>query len=102
MIDTVGKYLGKTQAKYQETDITEDRREELSDPGKYANMYAYMFEVARRGEEKGVTTQIILVDNDVPPQIQTQFPDSIVAHFNNEGADGLARGLIDDAHLFNV
>ena len=61
-----------------------------------------MFALARRAEEKGVTTQIILIDNDVPPQIPTQFADAIVAHFNNEGAHGLARGLIDDAYLFEM
>lgn len=103
MIDTVGKYLGKTQSKYnQETNADEDRREELSDPGKYLNIYTYMFDLAERSKQNGVMTQIILVDNDVPPEIQTKFAGAVVAHFNNEGTDGLPRGLIDDAHLFNI
>jgi hypothetical protein len=99
MIDTVGKYLGKTQNRYQETNTADDRREEISDPGKYLNMYRYMFAVAARAKNNNVAMQIILVDNDIPPQIQAQFDNSIVAHFNNGSADGLAPGLIDDAYL---
>lgn len=103
MIDTVGKYLGKTQSKYsQETNVDEDRREELSDPAKYLNIYTYMFAVAERAKRNNVATQIILVDNDVPPEIQEKFAGSVVAHFNSEGADELPRGLIDDAHFFNI
>ncbi|MDN7936178.1 hypothetical protein QZM52_33395 [Burkholderia metallica] len=101
MVDTVGKYLGKTQKQYNETNQIEDRREEVSDPSKYLNMYSYMFSLADRAKQKGVATQIIVVDNDVPPAIQTQFADSIVAHFSSEGIDGLSRGLIDDAHLLS-
>ncbi|KQR85374.1 hypothetical protein ASG35_26600 [Burkholderia sp. Leaf177] len=99
MVDTVGKYLGKTQKQYVETNTTEDRREEVSDPNKYLNMYSYMFSSADRAEKKGVSAQIIVVDNDVPPTIQTQFGDSIVAHFSSEGIDDLPKGLIDDAHV---
>ncbi|WP_186267590.1 DUF3732 domain-containing protein [Burkholderia gladioli] len=101
MIDTVGKYLGKTQNRYNETNSAEDRREEVSDPNKYSNMYSYMFSCVDRAKQKGVAAQIIVVDNDVPPTIQTQFSDSIAAHFSSEGIDGLPRGLIDDAHLLS-
>lgn len=103
MIDTVGKYLGKTQSKYsKETNIDEDRREGLSDPGKYLNIYTYMFAAAERAKRNNVATQIILVDNDVPPEVQRKFAGSVVAHFNSEGTNGLPRGLIDDAYLFNI
>ena len=103
MIDTVGKYLGKTQSKYShETSADEDRREELSDPGKYLNIYTYMFNLAEQAERHNVATQIILVDNDMPPEIQRTFSSAVVAHFSSEGAEGLPRGLIDDAHLFNI
>jgi hypothetical protein len=64
-------------------------------------MYTYMFSSADRAKQKGVATQIIVVDNDVPPAIQTQFADSITAHFSSEGIDSLPRGLIDDAHLIS-
>jgi hypothetical protein len=101
MVDTVGKYLGKTQKQYNETNQADDQREEVSDPNKYLNMYSYMFLSADRSKQRGVATQIIVVDNDVPPIIQTQFADSIVAQFSNEGIDGLPRGLIDDAHLIS-
>ena len=99
MIDTVGKYLGKTQSQYQDTSTKEDEKEEVSDPSKYLNMYTYMFNVAKRARAQNTACQIILVDNDVPPQIRTHHAEAIRAHFSSEGADGLPRGLIDDAHL---
>lgn len=102
MIDTVGKYLGKTQDQYQETSAKEDEKEEVSDPGKYLNMYTYMFNVAERAHTANIACQIILVDNDVPPKIRMHHADAIRAHFSSEGADGLPRGLIDDAHLIGA
>lgn len=100
MIDTVGKYLGKTQARYTETSGVEDTMEELSDPQKYMNMYEYMFLLAESAEKNGEICQIILVDNDLPPDIQAKYDTSVVAHFSKVGSDGLPRGLIDDAYLY--
>ncbi|MES2933084.1 MAG: exonuclease SbcC [Pseudomonadota bacterium] len=99
MIDTVGKYLGKTQSKYNETVRTDDEKENVSDPLKYSNMYEYMISLADRAAVKGIPCQIILVDNDVPLAIQQKYAGFVTAHFSSEGENGLPFGLIDDAHL---
>ena len=79
----------------------EDQKEEVSDPSKYLNMYRYMVAATTRAKEKNVPMQIIVVDNDIPPQIQMHFPNAVVAHYKNEGTDGLTLGLIDDAYLLD-
>lgn len=102
MIDTVGKYLGKTQSQYSETIKSEDERENVSDPLKYSNMYEYMINLVDRAALAGVPCQIILVDNDVPISIQQKYAGFVTAHFSSEGVNGLPFGLIDDAHLQNI
>ncbi|BDB70590.1 MULTISPECIES: ATP-binding protein [Comamonas] len=99
MIDTVGKYLGKTNSKYDETDIGEDRKEGVSDPKKYANLYKSMLLLTEYAVKKEQPIQIIVVDNDIPSEVQASNPSSIAAYFNSEGLNGSSRGLIDDAHI---
>jgi len=100
MIDTVGKYLGKTKDRYtQETDKNEDVQESVSDPSKYKSIYEHLIKVAEKSEERGRACQIILVDNDVPPNIQEDYKGFVVAHYSTDGAMGLPIGLIDDAGL---
>ena len=98
LIDTVGKYLGKTsKVRLQdETDAVADADEGLSDPEKYKNMYEYMFDLTERAGKKGVNCQIILVDNDVPEFFVSSYKPYIVAHYSSTGEDGLPKGLIDD------
>ncbi|MGK7133573.1 exonuclease SbcC, partial [Pseudomonas aeruginosa] len=98
MIDTVGKYLGKTtKEKYiSQTSHTADTQEGISDPLKYQNMYEYILKIAMRAEEKEVPCQIILVDNDVPETFVDRYKAFIVAHYSSTGDDGLSVGLIDD------
>lgn len=98
MIDTVGKYLGKTtKAKYaDETNSLEDDQEGISDPLKYQNIYEHILAVANRAELKEVPCQIILVDNDVPETFVNRYKAYIVAHYSVTGDNGLSRGLIDD------
>jgi hypothetical protein len=96
MIDTVGKYLGKTQSQYKETVVADDVRENVSDPTKYSNMYEYMISLADRAADKEIPCQIILVDNDVPLSIQQKYAGYVTAHFSAEGENGPV-GLIDDA-----
>ncbi|WDH33412.1 AAA family ATPase [Pseudomonas chlororaphis] len=98
LIDTVGKYLGKTsKAKHQdETDTAADADEGLSDPDKYKNMYEYMFELAGRADKKDINCQIILVDNDVPEFFVSSYKPYIVAHYSSTGENNLPKGLIDD------
>ncbi|WP_317203891.1 hypothetical protein [Janthinobacterium sp.] len=99
MIDTVGKYLGKTQSQYGETVRAEDEKENVADPIKYSNMYEYMINLVDRAALKEIPCQIILVDNDVPLAIQQKYAGFVTAHFSSEGVNDLPFGLIDDAHL---
>jgi hypothetical protein len=99
MIDTVGKYLGKTkQQKYgEETDISADAEEAVSDPQKYQNIFEYIIQIAGDYDLEKRTCQFILVDNDVPDHIVDKLSGFIVAHFSSEKTNGLPVGLIDDA-----
>lgn len=98
IIDTVGKYLGKTSKALplDETDAVADAEEGLSDPAKYKNIYEYMFELAERAEKKDINCQIILVDNDVPDFFVSNYKPYIVAQYSSTGENGLPKGLIDD------
>ncbi|MNZ96203.1 hypothetical protein D3C78_1153870 [compost metagenome] len=98
MIDTVGKYLGKTtKQKYEDqTNQDEDSKEGMSDPLKYQNIYEYILSVANRAESKDIPCQIILVDNDVPDTFINRYKAFIVAHYSSTGENGLSVGLIDD------
>lgn len=99
MIDTVGKYLGKT--KEQNYDVssaekTENELEAVSDPMKYKNIYEYIIGLTEKFENKGKVTQVILVDNDVPDHIVRDLSGFIVAHYSSERANGLPVGFIDN------
>lgn len=98
MLDTVGKYLGKTtKAKYvEETVASEDSQEGISDPEKYQNIYESILATANRADELGVPCQVILVDNDVPDSFVSRFRAYIVANFSSTQNNGLPSGLIDD------
>ncbi|GFM79149.1 hypothetical protein PSCICM_49680 [Pseudomonas cichorii] len=98
MLDTVGKYLGKTtKAKYvEETVASEDSQEGISDPEKYQNIYESILATANRADELGVPCQVILVDNDVPDSFVSRFKAYIVANFSSTQNNGLPSGLIDD------
>lgn len=100
MIDTVGKYLGKTEEKYtKDTNSIEDVKENISDPSKYKNIYEYIIKLSEIAEENGELCQIILVDNDVPPSIQKKYSGFVIAHYSSSGENGLPIGLIDDADI---
>lgn len=101
MIDTVGKYIGKTtKNKYaEETNISADREEGTSDPQKYQNIYECLLATANRAESKDVPCQIILVDNDVPETFVNRFKTYIVAHYSSTGENNLPLGLIDDINI---
>jgi len=97
MVDTVGKYLGKTKDEYiLDTDNDEDQAEGISDPEKYANIYKYLISTAEEFEDKGELCQILLVDNDVPKEITEKYKDFVVAQYSSDGIHGLPVGLIDD------
>ena len=100
MIDTVGKYLGKTQKGKSNIDGTseeDDVREAVSDPEKYKNIYENIINLSNDYFLKDRVCQFILVDNDVPDHILDKISNFVVAHFSSERADGLPVGFIDDA-----
>ncbi|WP_324020235.1 AAA family ATPase [Aeromonas hydrophila] len=100
MIDTVGKYLGKTQKGKSNIDGTseeDDVREAVSDPEKYKNIYEYIINLSNDYFLKDRVCQFILVDNDVPDHILDKISNFVVAHFSSERVDGLPVGFIDDA-----
>lgn len=97
MIDTVGKYLGKTNASLLDTDNVADAAEGVTDPLKYQHMYEYMIDLMTSTEEAERDAQIIVVDNDIPLFIREKFAGYIVAQFSSTGEGGLPIGLIDDA-----
>ncbi|WP_444927005.1 AAA family ATPase [Microbulbifer sp. TRSA002] len=99
MIDTVGKYLGKTKEKYLlQTDKEADAAEGTSDPDKYNNIYRHLIDLSIKFEGKGKGCQIILVDNDVPLTIAEEHLGFVVAQFDDTGIEHPI-GLIDDVSL---
>lgn len=103
MIDTVGKYLGKTtKGKYlNQTSAAEDSKEGVSDPLKYKNIYAEIFRLSVKAKKMEQPCQIILVDNDVPSDIASEYKQFIRAHYSLDGEDDTTIGLIDDINLIN-
>ncbi|MDC5819640.1 hypothetical protein OPW19_07355 [Vibrio europaeus] len=99
MIDTVGKYLGKTKEQRHEVSLREkiaNDKEAVSDPLKYKNIYEFIIELTEKFENRAQTCQVILVDNDVPDHIVSDLSGFIVAHYSSERANGLPVGFIDD------
>lgn len=102
MIDTVGKYLGKTKEQdYKEvTDQDADLNEAVSDPAKYKNIYEFIMDLSEKYESRNRICQFILVDNDVPDYIVKDLQRYIVAHYSSERLNGLPVGFIDDADSY--
>ncbi|MCF6441702.1 hypothetical protein L1077_19895 [Pseudoalteromonas luteoviolacea] len=97
MIDTVGKFLGKTpEDGAVDTDLKADEREGVSDPDKYKNLFESLLDLAERFEENGKLCQIILVDNDLPPEVAKKHSGFEIAHYRSNGVNNLPIGLIDD------
>ncbi len=100
MIDTVGKFLGKTPENSE--DITIEDIEDIedidgvADPEKYKNLFEALIDVAEKFDEKNKLCQIILVDNDIPPNISLENKGFEIAHYRSNGINGLPVGLIDD------
>ncbi|HEJ8623591.1 TPA: AAA family ATPase [Klebsiella michiganensis] len=98
LLDTVGKYLGKsTKQQYlTETDEREDALEGTSDPKKYALVFSALIDLCNYAENKKIPCQIIVVDNDVPNELADWLKDRTVAQFSSTGENHLRVGLIDD------
>jgi hypothetical protein len=94
MIDTIGKYLGKTSSKYTDTDDKHDNEFGVGqgDKQKYELMYRYL--LALSVSEHG--HQILVVDNDLPLSLEDTLQPLVVKHFDELGRNGLPKGFIDD------
>ncbi|MCW8196043.1 hypothetical protein F6455_14715 [Proteobacteria bacterium 005FR1] len=97
MIDTVGKYLGKTP---EDSDGHQcengDDIDGVEDPEKYKNLFDALVEIAEEFDNEDKLCQIILVDNDLPRDVAYENRGFEIAHYRSSGINGLPIGLIDD------
>ncbi|WP_379143578.1 hypothetical protein [Paenibacillus sp. sgz500992] len=117
MIDTVGKYIGKTatriklsetpvnqnnlvnqyiQQQNEDTDVAEDLIENITDPHKYKNLYEFFIGFNKKYNHQ---MQIIIVDNDLPADVEDELQQFVVKHFKVDGSNECEIGLIDDAQF---
>ncbi|KXJ37390.1 hypothetical protein AX282_20530 [Bacillus spizizenii] len=103
MVDTVGKYLGKTKKNKDDIDESkENKKEGLDDPKKYINIYNYLQEFSSEFINIGNEHQIILVDNDFPEELEKNFSQYVVKRFSTEGKEGYEIGFINNATLNEI
>jgi len=101
MIDTIGKYLGKTKSEYlQETDLIQDKTEGITDPKKYLNIYQYLINMCEETRYNN-EFQVIVVDNDIPLEIEKILTEYVVKRFSTESKPGFDIGFIDDIGNYN-
>lgn len=97
MIDTIAKYIGKTNdSDLATTDRLEDIEEGMNDSTKYEKLYSYLIELHNSYSD---SFQMLIVDNDVPTTLDNKLKPFIIKHFTNnptEGSDEI--GLIDDVY----
>lgn len=97
MIDTVGKFLGKTPEDFDVSQIdSESDIDGVADPEKYRNLFNALVAVAEEFDNKGKLCQIILVDNDLPRDVEYEIKGFEIAHYRSNGINGHPIGLIDD------
>jgi predicted nucleic acid-binding Zn-ribbon protein len=98
MIDTIGKYLGKTQKEdIEKTDKEEDKKEGFNDPSKYLNIYNYLNTLSEDLLENKKDHQIIIVDNDFPLELEKKYNKYVVKRFSVDEREGYEIGFIDNA-----
>lgn len=103
MIDTVGKYLGKTKKNTNDIDESkENKKEGLDDPKKYISIYNYLQELSNEFINLGNAHQIILVDNDFPEDLEKDFSQYVVKRFSAEEKEGYEVGFINNATLNRI
>ncbi|KIN35378.1 AAA family ATPase [Bacillus subtilis] len=99
MLDTIGKYLGKTKKYSEDADgAKESKIEGLDDPKKYIRIYDYLQKMSNDFLEKGIEHQIILVDNDFPDDLEKDFAQYVVKRFSTEDKEGYEIGFINNAN----
>lgn len=100
MIDTIGKYIGKTsiegEINQEETDIT-NNEEALDDPTKYKRIYEYLNSLSAEARLIGKEHQIIIVDNDFPEDLIVDYSAYIIKRFSSKNKHGYEKGFINNA-----
>ncbi|AOR57592.1 hypothetical protein [Pectobacterium parmentieri] len=98
LLDTVGKYLGKsTKQQYLSgTDVKEDVIEGTSAPKKYELVFSTLIDLYNFSENRKIPCQIIVVDNNMPAELADWPKERTVVQYSSTGENGLRKGLIDD------
>ncbi|WP_252958956.1 hypothetical protein [Pseudomonas simiae] len=97
MVDTVGKFLGKTPENPESDQLTTlNDADGVADPEKYKNLFEALIKTAEKFDENNKLCQIILVDNDIPQNVAFEIQGLEIAHYRSNGVNGLPTGLIDD------
>lgn len=100
MIDTVGKFLGKTPENSEINQLVAlNDADGVGDPEKYRNLFEALIKTAEKFDENNKLCQIILVDNDIPHDVAYEIQGLEIAHYRSNGVNGLPTGLIDDWDL---
>ncbi|GIO10144.1 hypothetical protein J31TS6_61720 [Brevibacillus reuszeri] len=101
MIDTIGKYLGKTKSGNDsiEGNTNEEILEGLDDPSKVINLYSFVTNLSEKFLEKDKLHQILIIDNDLPVELEVMvhLQKYVVKYFNVQGKNGGSVGFIDNA-----
>lgn len=97
MVDTVGKYIGKTNTKYLDsTNQSDDNEEGMNDPEKYKNIYKFLCSLSEDLSDD-YDFQVIVVDNDLPDSMESYLNKFIIKKFSATGRDGFEIGFINNA-----
>nr|WP_304665659.1 hypothetical protein [Pseudomonas tremae] len=100
MIDTVGKFLGKTPESSESNQVINlNEADGVADPEKYRNLFEALIKTVEKFDENNKLCQIILVDNDIPHDVAYEIQGLEIAHYRSNGVNGLPTGLIDDWDL---
>ncbi|MER2192609.1 MAG: hypothetical protein ABS951_16745 [Solibacillus sp.] len=97
MIDTIGKYLGKTKKDDATSEENNNLNEALDDPTKYKRIYKYLHEFSSKALEENKDHQIIIVDNDFPEELETNYNKYVIKKFSVESKEGFEIGFINNA-----
>ncbi|WP_053971152.1 ATP-binding protein [Mangrovimonas sp. ST2L15] len=97
MVDTIAKYIGKTnEADLKNTNLEEDLKEGMKDGTKYENIYNYLMGIH---DKSSGSFQVIVVDNDIPNTLEKKLTPFIAKHYTaNPSKIGDEVGFIDDVY----
>jgi len=88
MIDTPGQNIGRNRSV--------DDASEVSDPSLYENIFKQIISVTNYAKEKGMKSQVIVVDNDLPECLKEGVNFHLVKRFSKMGG-AFDKGLINNA-----